>query len=164
MVLGMTIAQFTALHVVISFIGIGTGLVAMQALADGRWLPRWQGVFLATTVLTSLTGFLFPITSFTPALGTGIVSSIVLLVALWAAYGAHRQGRAATVYAISAAAALWLNLFVLVVQSFLKVPGLNALAPTGTEPPFLVAQIVVLAGMVLMGWKAVRGGRRLQPA
>ena len=97
-------------------------------------------------------------------LGTGIISSIVLLVALWAAYGARRQGRAAAVYAISAAAALWLNLFVLVVQSFLKVPGLNALAPTGTEPPFLVAQIVVLIGMIALGWKAVRGGRSLQPA
>jgi hypothetical protein len=136
----------------------------MQALADGRWLPRWQAAFLATTVLTSLTGFLFPITTFTPALGTGIISTIVLAVALWAAYGLGRRGRAATVYAVSAAAALWLNLFVLVVQSFLKVPGLNVLAPTGTEPPFLIAQAVVLIGMVALGWKAVRGGRSLQPA
>lgn len=164
MILGMTIAQFTALHVVISFLGIGSGLVAMQALADGRWLPRWQAVFLATTVLTSLTGFLFPITTFTPALGTGIVSSIILLVALIAVYGLGRRGRAATVYAVTATAALWLNLFVLVVQSFLKVPGLNALAPTGTEPPFLAAQAAMLIAMIVLGYKAVTGSRRVQTA
>ena len=164
MIFGMTIAQFTALHVVISIIGIGSGLVAVQALGDGRWLARWQAVFLATTVLTSVTGFLFPITAFTPALGTGILSMIVLIVALVAAYGFGLRGRARTVYAVAAAAALWLNLFVLVVQSFLKVPGLNGLAPTGTEPPFLIAQALVLIGAIALGWRAVRGGGSVRPA
>lgn len=164
MILGLDVSQFIALHVAISFAGILTGLVALPALAAGRWFPRWQAVFLATTLATSLTGFLFPFRGFTPAIGTGIVSTIVLAIAYAALYGFGRKGRAATVYAVTATAALWLNLFVLVVQSFLKVPALNDLAPTGAEPPFFAAQGAVLLAMVALGYKTVTGSRRVQIA
>ncbi|MGQ2935263.1 MAG: hypothetical protein ACT6QT_08665 [Sphingopyxis sp.] len=160
MILGLTIPQFTALHVAISFVGIGAGLIALPAYARGRILPRTNGVFLWTTLLTSLTGFLFPIVAFTPALGTGIVSTLVLAVAFWAWYGRKLAGRASTVYAASATAALYLNLFVLVVQSFLKVPALNALAPNGTEGPFVAAQGALLLTAILFGYLAVKASRR----
>lgn len=161
MILGLTIPQFTVLHVAISFVGIGAGLVALPAFARGRILPRTNGVFLWTTLLTSLTGFLFPIVAFTPALGTGIVSTLVLAVAFWAWYARKLAGRAAPIYAVTATMALWLNLFVLVVQSFLKVPALNALAPGGTEPPFAAAQGALLIVMIGLGYLAFKASRRL---
>ncbi|WP_332819018.1 hypothetical protein [Sphingopyxis sp.] len=160
MILGLTIPQFTVLHVAISFVGIGAGLVALPAFARGRILPRTNGVFLWTTLLTSLTGFLFPIVAFTPALGTGIVSTLVLAVAFWAWYARKLAGRAAPIYAVTATMALWLNLFVLVVQSFLKVPALNALAPNGTEPPFAAAQGALLIVMIGLGYLAFKASRR----
>ncbi|MDQ0559041.1 hypothetical protein QO004_000819 [Rhizobium mesoamericanum] len=153
MILGLTISQFTTLHVVLSFIGIASGLVALPAFAAGRWMPRMTALFLATTLATTLTGFLFPITAFTPALGVGIISTVILAVALAALYGHGLKGRARPVYAIAATAGLYLNLFVLIVQAFLKVPALNDLAPNGNEPPFLIAQGLLLAGAALLGWK-----------
>lgn len=160
MILGLTIPQFTTLHVLISFVGIIAGLVALPAFARGRLLPRTNVIFLWFTLLTSLTGFLFPIVAFTPALGTGIVSTLVLAVAFWAWYARKLAGRAAPVYAVTATMALWLNLFVLVVQSFLKVPALNALAPTGTEPPFAAAQGALLIAMIGLGYLAFKASRR----
>lgn len=161
MILGLTIPQFTTLHVLISFVGIIAGLIALPAFARGRILSRTNVIFLWFTLLTSLTGFLFPILAFTPALGTGIVSTLVLAVAFWAWYARKLAGRAATIYAVSATAALYLNLFVLVVQSFLKVPALNALAPNGTEGPFVVAQGALLLTAILFGYLAVKASRRL---
>lgn len=160
MILGLTIPQFTTLHVLISFVGIIAGLIALPAFARGRLLPRTNVIFLWFTLLTSLTGFLFPIVAFTPALGTGIVSTLVLAVAFWAWYARKLAGRAAPAYAITATMALWLNLFVLVVQSFLKVPALNALAPTGTEPPFAAAQGALLIAMIGLGYLAFKASRR----
>lgn len=156
MILGLTIPQFTLLHVAISFVGIITGLIALPAFARGRILPRLTGVFLWTTLLTSLTGFLFPIVTFTPALGVGILSTLILVLTFWAWYGRKLAGSARTIYAVTATIALWLNLFVLVVQSFLKVPALNMLAPNGNEPPFLIAQAVLLAALVFLGYRAVK--------
>jgi len=156
MILGLTIPQFTLLHVAISLVGILTGLIALPAFARGRILPRLTGVFLWTTLLTSLTGFLFPIVAFTPALGVGILSTLILVLSFWAWYVRKLAGSARTIYAVTATIALWLNLFVLVVQSFLKVPALNVLAPNGNEPPFLAAQAVLLAGVVLLGYRAVK--------
>jgi hypothetical protein len=156
MILGLTIPQFTLLHVAISLVAILAGLVALPALARGSILPRVTGVFLWMTLLTSLTGFLFPIASFTPALGFGIISTLLLAASLWAWYGRKLAGRARTIYAVTATIALWLNLFVLIVQSFLKVPALNALAPNGNEPPFLIAQVVLLIAVLVLGYKAVR--------
>ncbi len=155
MILGLTIPQFTLLHVAISFVGILTGLIALPAFARGRILPRLTGVFLWTTLLTSLTGFLFPIVAFTPALGVGILSTLILVLTFWAWYGRKLAGSARTIYAVTATIALWLNLFVLVVQSFLKVPALNMLAPNGNEPPFLAAQAVLLAALVFLGYRVV---------
>ena len=160
MILGLTISQFTALHVAISLIGIGAGLIALPAFARGRLLRRTTDIFLWATLLTSLTGFLFPIVAFTPALGVGILSTLILVASFAAYYGRKLAGRAATFYAVSATAALYLNLFVLVVQSFLKVPALNALAPNGTEPPFAAAQGALLLAAILFGYVAVKASRR----
>jgi len=159
MILGLTIPQFTLLHVAISLVAILAGLVALPAFARGSILPRVTGVFLWMTLLTSLTGFLFPIASFTPALGFGIISTLLLVASFWAWYGRKLAGRARTIYAVTATIALWLNLFVLIVQSFLKVPALNALAPNGNEPPFLIAQVVLLLGIAFLGYRAVKSGR-----
>ncbi len=159
MILGLTIPQFTALHVAISFVGIGSGLIALPAFARGHIMPRTTGIFLWTTLLTTLTGFLFPIVAFTPALGVGIVSTLILVAAFWACYGRRLTGAAGSVFAVTATVALWLNLFVLVVQSFLKVPALNALAPTGSEPPFAAAQALLLLAMIALGYAAVRSVR-----
>lgn len=156
MILGLTFAQFTTLHVLISLIAIATGLVAVPAYARGQRTPTMTTVFLATTFATSATGFLFPITAMTPALLFGIISTVVLLIAYVALYSLHRRGRARIVYVVSATFALYLNIFVLIVQAFLKVEVLNTLAPNGNEPPFLVAQGVLLAAMLALGWKAVK--------
>ena len=160
MILGLTIPQFTTLHVLISFVGIVAGLIALPAFASGRVLPRTNVIFLWFTLLTSLTGFLFPIVAFTPALGVGIFSTLILAVALWAWYGRKLAGRAGAIYAIAATIGLWLNLFVLVVQSFLKVPALNALAPNGNEPPFAAAQGALLIAMLALGYFAFRASRK----
>jgi hypothetical protein len=160
MILGLTIPQFTTLHVLISFVGIVAGLIALPAIARGHVLPRANVIFLWLTLLTSLTGFLFPIVAFTPALGVGIFSTLILAVALWAWYGRKLAGRAGAIYAIAATIGLWLNLFVLVVQSFLKVPALNALAPNGNEPPFAAAQGALLIAMLALGYFAFRASRK----
>ena len=99
MILGLTIPQFTALHVAISLIAIAAGLIALPAFARGRILPRTTGIFLWTTLLTSLTGFLFPIVAFTPALGFGILSTLILVATFWSWYGRKLVGGAATIYA-----------------------------------------------------------------
>lgn len=160
MILGLTIPQFTALHVAISVVGIGAGLVAIPAFVRGHILSRTTGIFLWTTLLTSLTGFLFPITAFTPALGVGILSTLILVAAFWAWYGRKLAGRAAIIYAVTATIALYLNMFVLIVQSFLKVPALHALAPNGTEPPFATAQGALLIAMTALGYLAFKASRR----
>jgi hypothetical protein len=164
MIIGLSIPTFTALHVAISLIGILTGLIAVPAFAAGKRVPGWTAVFLGTTLLTNLTGFLFPIGGFTPALAVGAISTVLLIIAIAALYGFGLKGKAGILYAITATAALWFNLFVLVVQSFLKVPALHALAPTGAEPPFFAAQGTVLIAMLLLGWAAVRSVRKIRVA
>ena len=161
MILGLTIPQFTLLHVAISLVSILAGLIALPAFARGRILPRTMGVFLWFTLLTSLTGFLFPIVAFTPALGVGTLSTLILAVAIWAWYGRKLAGRAAPIYAVAATLSLWLNLFVLIVQSFLKVPALNAIAPNGNEPPSAAAQAALLLFMLALGYLTFRASRRL---
>lgn len=160
MILGLTIPQFTALHVAISLIGIGAGLIALPAFARGYLLRRTTDIFLWATLLTSLTGFLFPIVAFTPALGFGILSTLLLALTFTAYYRRKLAGRAATVYAVTATIALYLNMFVLIVQSFLKVPALNALAPTGTEAPFAAAQGALLIAAIAFGTIAFKAARR----
>lgn len=156
MLLGLSIDTFTMLHVVISLIGLATGLVWLLALVNGRWLGTVNAVFLVTTIATTVTGFMFPITGFTPALGVGAISLAVLAVAMAAWFRRSRGGRWSTTYLVTAIFALYLNAFVAVVQSFLKISVLNDLAPTGSEPPFALAQGVVLLSFVALGWLAVR--------
>ena len=110
---------------------------------------------MSTTVLTSVTGFLFPIHGFTPALGVGIVSCAILVIALFAYYRERLIGAWRWIYVATAIASLYLNVFVLVVQSFIKVAALNALAPTQSEPPFVIAQVGVVATFVFIGIIAV---------
>jgi hypothetical protein len=156
MILGLSIENFTLLHVVISLVAIVTGLIALAAMLRSR-APDWiTHVFLVTTLLTTLTGFLFPITAFTPALGTGIVSTLLLIPALLGLYVFHLRGAWRPIYTATAIGALWLNCFVLVVQSFQKLPALAALAPTQSEPPFLIAQGAVLVAFLVAGWRAVK--------
>src|SRR3982750_2121708 len=163
MVLGLSLAAFTQLHTIISLIAIVSGLIALVAYARGAWLGSIMQIFVWTTVATTVTGFLFPFKGFTPAIGTGIVSSAVLAGLLFALYKAKLKGGARTVFAVTATISLYLNLFVLVVQSFLKIPALHALAPLGKEPPFAAAQGVVLIASVALGYFSVRAARRRTP-
>lgn len=161
MVLGMSIATFTVVHVVISLIAIAAGAIACARMLEGRRLDTWNSVFLLFTVLTTVTGFLFPITVFTPALGVGIVSMITLAIALFALYVGHLAGAWRWIYVASALFAFYLNVFVLVVQSFQKISFLNRFAPTGSEPSFAVAQGAVLLGFILLGFLVLK---RFRPA
>ena len=152
MVLGViSIPVFAVLHVIISLAAIVSGIVVVVGMIGSHRLPAWTALFLTLTVLTSATGFLFPIKSFTPALGTGIISIIVLLIALVALYGRHLVRRWRWIYVATAVLALWFNVFVLIVQAFLKVPSLHALAPNGNEPAFLATQAAVLVVFILLG-------------
>ena len=144
------LSPFTKLHVVISLIGIVSGLVVMFGLLVGRRLNAWTALFLITTVLTSLTGFFFPFHGVTPAIVVGIISLIVLAVAIVARYARRLAGAWRWIYVVTAMISLYLNVFVLIVQLFQKVPALKALAPTQSEPPFAVTQLVVLALFVLL--------------
>jgi hypothetical protein len=151
MILGMSTPAFTLLHVIITLIAIGSGLIAVGGMFASHRLPGTTAIFMFTTVLTNVTGFLFPIHRFTPALGVGIVSCVILAVALIAYYGKHLTGAWRWIYMATAIASLYLNVFVIVAQSFVKVAALNVLAPTQSEPPFLIAQVSVMLIFILIG-------------
>jgi len=148
MILGMTTLTFV--HVVLSLIGIFSGFIVMFGLFTGKRLDGWTAIFLVSTVATSVTGFLFPFHRFLPSHGVGIVSLIVLAVAILARYTFELAGAWRRTYIISAMISLYLNVFVLVAQLFQKVPALKAIAPTQSEPPFLVVQLVVMALFVAL--------------
>ena len=150
MILGMSTAAFTTLHVIISLIGIASGIVVVLGMCQGNRLPRWTALFLVTTILTSATGFLFHSASFGPPHIIGVISLVILAVAIVALYVKHLAGAARWVYIISAVVALWFNAFVGVIQAFQKVDFLRPLAPTQKEPPFLVAQLLVLGFFVAL--------------
>ncbi|MFO0991850.1 MAG: hypothetical protein U1E67_07970 [Hyphomicrobiales bacterium] len=164
MILGMSIGAFTLLHVVISVVAIGSGLIVIGGMFASARLPITTSIFLFTIALTSLTGFLFPITGFTPALGVGVVACAVLAIALIALFGKRLAGPWRWIYVITAVISLYLNGFVIVAQSFAKVAALNALAPTQAEPPFAAAQGLVLACFVLLGLVAVFRFRPIRAA
>ena len=149
-------STFTQIHVVLSLIGIVAGLVALFGLLRSNPLNSWTLIFIVTTVATTLTGFLFPFKGFTPAIGTGIVSSVVLAVTVLARYAFNMIGAWRWIYVVTAVVSLYLNCFVLVVQGFLKVPALHALAPQGNEPAFALTQGLVLVLFVIAGFIAVR--------
>jgi hypothetical protein len=156
MILGMTTSTFTLVHVLISLVGIASGLVVVCGLLTGKRLDGWTALFLATTAATSVTGFGFPFDHLLPSHKVGIISLVVLVVAIMARYAFHLTGAWRRTYVISAVAALYFNVFVLVVQAYLKVPALHALAPKQTEPPFLVTQLVVLVLFIVIGIMAAR--------
>jgi hypothetical protein len=156
MILGMSLATFTTVHVVLSLIGIVSGLVVVAGMLGSHRLPGWTTVFLLTTVLTSVTGFLFPFTRFGGPHVVGVISLVVLAVALVALYGQGLAGPWRWIYVSVAVLALYLNVFVGVVQAFQKLGPLTQLAPTQSEPPFVAAQLVVLAIFVVLGVLAVR--------
>jgi hypothetical protein len=143
-------STFTIVHVIISLIAIGSGLVVVFGLLTGRRLDTWTALFLAATLATSVTGFFFPFHQFTPALAVGIISLVLLAVAIFGRYSRHLAGAWRWIYVVSALVALYLNVFVLIVQSFQRVPLLKAMAPTQSEPPFVIAQAFALVLFVVL--------------
>jgi len=144
MILGMPTATYTFLHVLISVVGIGSGFAVMYGFLSGKRLDGLNTLFLTATVATSLTGFGFPFDHLLPSHKVGIISLVILAVAILARSVFRLAGAWRWIYVIGATTALYLNVFVAVVQAFLKVPALKALAPTQKEPPFLAAQLLVL--------------------
>lgn len=144
MIFGMSTATYTLLHVIISVVGIGSGLGVLYGLLKGKRFDGMTALFLVTTVATSVTGFGFPFDHLLPSHIVGIISLVALTIAILGRYVFHLAGAWRGIYVVSAMISLYLNVFVLVVQCFEKVSNLHALAPTQKEPPFLVAQIVVM--------------------
>ena len=163
MIFGMAASTFTLVHVMISLVGIVSGFVVIFGLLAGKRLDRWTALFLTSTVVTSVTGFGFPFDHLLPSHKVGIISLAVLTVAILARHAFHFAGAWRWIYVVSAAIALYLNVFVFVVQAFEKVPALKAMAPTQSEPPFLVAQLVVLALFIALTIFAVKRFRGDQP-
>jgi len=152
----MILSAFTIFHVLISLIGIGSGFVVLYGFLVSDRLNRWTAIFLSTTAATSLTGFLFPFHGITPGIVVGILSIIVLVFTYLARYKFQMAGAWRRTYVITSLVALYFNVFVLVVQSFQKIPALKELAPTQTETPFKVAQITVLILFLVLGTLATR--------
>lgn len=159
--LGMSLPTFTLFHVAISLVGIFAGFIVLAGMYGNRPMPGWTALFLVTTVLTSVTGFLFPFQKVLPSHIVGVISLVVLVVAIAALYVYKLAGAARWIYVATAVLALYLNVFVLVVQAFLKVPFLHALAPAQNEPAFIGAQGAVLVAMIALGYGALR---RFHPA
>jgi len=146
----MTFSVFTVVHVLISLLGIVSGLVVMYGLLTANRLERWTTLFLVSTAATNITGFLFPFKGLTPGIVIGVLSLIVLAVAVIGRYALNLNGAWRPIYIVAASVALYFNVFVFVVQSFEKVPQLRSLAPTQKEPPFAVAQLLVLLIFVIV--------------
>jgi len=165
MVLGMSLANFTLLHVVISLVGVAVGLIAMAGMLASRPLPGWTALFLATTILTSVTGFFFPVEKLLPSHIIGILSLVLLAIACLALYGRKLSGAWRWIYVVTALASLYLNVFVMVIQSFLKIGPLHALAPSvpPSEPPFAIVQGIVLIAFVVAGIFALKKFHPAQP-
>jgi hypothetical protein len=156
MILGMSLETFTLVHVLISVAGLGSGIIVVYGLLNAKRLDGWTAIFLTTTVLTSVTGFLFPVEHLLPSHKVGIISLVVLAVAILARYVFHLVGGWRRTYVLTAIFAFYLNAFVAVVQSFLKIPALKAMAPTQKEPPFLVAQLIVLTIFIVLAIMATK--------
>ena len=156
MILGMSTAAFTQFHVILSLIGIASGLVVAFGLVGARRMPAMTALFLTTTVATSVTGFMFHFASFGPPEIVGAISLVVLAVAILALFSYRLAGRWRWIYVAAAVLALYLNVFVGVVQTFQKVPYFQTLAPTQTEPPFKIAQGIVLLIFISLGVAAAK--------
>ena len=161
MIFGLSLRTFTYLHVYLSLIAIGAGFIVVYGMIAAKRLPLLTAVFLMMTALTSLTGFLFPFKGITPGIVIGILSLIVLVVAVIARRRSATSGVARGSYVIAAILALYFNFFILIVQSFQKLPSLHALAPTQSELPFKLAQLATLVVFVVLTTMAFK---RYRPA
>lgn len=158
MIFGMT--PFTLVHVVISLAGIVSGFVMIDGFLNAKRLDGWNAFFLVMTILTGVTGFLFPRNGITPAQIVGAISLVLLVVAVLARYPLHFAGAGRWLYVIAAIVAQYFNFAVLIIQSFQKVGPLRALAPTQSEPPFLIAQVLALVLFVVLGIFSLRNTAR----
>jgi hypothetical protein len=161
MILGLSVATFTQVHVIISLLGILAGAVVVFAMLRSSAVAGWTAIFLIATVATSATGFLFHSKAFGPPHVVGVISLVVLAVAIIALCVQRLAGAWRWIYVISALLAFYLNVFVAVVQSFQKIPPLHELAPNGSEPPFAIAQLLVLALFIVLTVFALK---RFHPA
>jgi len=161
MILGMSLSTFVTVHVIISLIGIVAGIIVMFGLLGSNRMPGLTAIFLLFTILTSATGFLIPpllSEKLLPSHIVGILSLVLLAIACVALYGMKLSGAWRSVYVVTAMTSLYLNIFVLIIQAFLKVPALHALAPSvpPSEPPFAIIQGIVLVFFVIVIIGAVR--------
>jgi hypothetical protein len=163
MIFDMSLSTITTLHVIISLIGIASGIVVMFGLLGSNRMPGLTAIFLLFTILTSATGFLFPFEKLLPSHMIGIISLVLLAIACIALYGMKLSGAWRAIYVMTAMISLYLNVFVLVIQGFLKIGPLHALAPSvpPSEPPFAVVQGLVLLFFVIVIIGTVR---RFRPA
>ena len=163
MTLGLSLHAVTILHVVISLIGIVSGLVVLAGLFKSQSMPGMTALFLLSTILTNATGFMFPVEKLLPSHIIAIVSLVLLAIACFALYGMKAAGAWRSIYVVTAITSLYLNVFVLVIQSFLKIGPLHDLAPSvpPSEPPFAVTQGVVLVLFVIA---IIASLRRFRPA
>jgi hypothetical protein len=153
--LGMSLPVFTQFHVVLSLIGIAAGLLVAFGMLNARRLPRLAALFLFMTAATDVTGFMFPM-PFDPADVIGVIDLVFVAVAVVALYAGRLAAASRWIYVVGALFALYLNCFVLVVQTFQKVPFFHALAPTQKEPPFAAVQAALLIAFLGVGWFALR--------
>ncbi len=156
MILGLSIQTFTQLHVIISIVGIISGLIAVWRMLQNRNASVWAAVFLVSTILTSVSGFPIPPFGIDPPRIIGVLSLVLLFAAVLGLYVFRLQGAWRLIYVVTAVASLYLNVFVFVVQAFQKIPQLNPLAPTQSEPPFVIAQGLALIGFIALGFFAAR--------
>ena len=163
MMLGLGLSAFTTLHVVISLIAIVAGLIVMFGMLGTYHAGGLAAIFLILTILTSVTGFMFPFNGVTPAILVGILSCVLLAIACIALYAMKAAGPWRWIYVLTALVSLYLNVFVLVIQSFLKIPPLHEIAPGNPPagPAFAVVQGVVLVFFVIM---TIQVWRRYRPA
>jgi hypothetical protein len=144
MVFGLELSTFTFLHVLISLIGVASGFIVMVELLRSNYHGNWTAIFLVTTIVTSASGFLFPFSKLLPSHIVGIISLALLAIAMFSFYVQRIHSIWRQIYVLTAMLSLYLNVFVMIIQGFLKIPVLNGLAPTQTEPPFLIVQGVTL--------------------
>ncbi len=152
----MILSAFTLFHVALSLVGILSAFAVVAGFLNTKRSNGWTALFLATTALTSVTGFLFPFHKFMPSHAVGIVSLLVLAVTIPALYVFHLAGPWRRTYVIGAVIALYLNVFVLIAQLFMKIPALKALAPAQSEQPFLGTQAVVMLIFIVLAILAAK--------
>jgi hypothetical protein len=152
----MNLNHFTLIHVIISLVGIVSGFGALSGWMSGKLFPRWTSCFLVTTVATSGTGFFFPFKGMTPGIVVGIISLVLLGVAIYALYIQRLTGPWRAAFAICSVASLYLNFFVLIAQLFQKFPAFIDIAPSQSEPPFAVTQGIVFLVFIALGIAATR--------